>query len=74
MIYVVDGVLLAALLFFVFLPITDRRTVRMKLAMIVGLAVTVSMSLSIPRGVAPTGQPSGFMVSSTQAPSTHLAR
>jgi hypothetical protein len=50
MTYILDAALAAALLFFLFLPITDRRTVMMKLGMIAVLAVSFSLSLSISRG------------------------
>ena len=43
MTYILDAALAAALLFFLFLPITDRRTVMMKLGMIALLAVSFSL-------------------------------
>ncbi|MGC2780553.1 MAG: hypothetical protein WA418_33445 [Bradyrhizobium sp.] len=64
MVYVLDSVLAAALLFFLFLPITDRRTVAMKLGMMVALAAILSLSLSIPRGSDLAVQPAGMVLSS----------
>lgn len=43
----VDALLILAILFFLFLPITDRKTVRMKLCMLCALAAV--LSVSVPR-------------------------
>lgn len=51
MIYVLDALLALALLFFLFLPITDRRTVLMKLCMMA--AITVLFAASLTRGHGP---------------------
>ena len=51
----VNALLVLAIAFFFFLPMTDRRTARMKLCMVSALAValTVSATLSRPHGPAP---------------------
>ncbi|WP_315811954.1 hypothetical protein [Bradyrhizobium sp. SZCCHNR2028] len=52
--YVFELALAAMLLFFLFLPITDRRTVMMKLCMIMAVAILFTVTLAVPRG----GEPS----------------
>jgi len=42
----VDTLLILSMLFFLFLPITDRRTVRMKLCMVCTLLAVFSVSAS----------------------------
>ena len=42
---IVDALLVLALLFFLFLPITDRKTVRMKLCMILTMAAVLAVSV-----------------------------
>ena len=42
----VDTLLILSMLFFLFLPITDRRTVRMKLCMLCALLAMFSVSTS----------------------------
>ncbi len=42
--FLIDALLIAAILFFLFLPITDRRTVQMKLAMLCALFALFAMS------------------------------
>jgi hypothetical protein len=74
MTYILDAALAAALLFFLFLPITDRRTVMMKLGMIAVLAVSFSLSLSISRTAAPDGRAAATLVSSNQVPPAAPAR
>ena len=44
--FLVDALLILAMLFFLFLPITDRRTVRMRLCMICALLAVFSVSVS----------------------------
>ena len=44
--FVVDLLLVLAFLFFLFLPITDRRTVRMKLAMMCALVALFAVSVT----------------------------
>ena len=41
-----DALLILAMLFFIFLPITDRKTVRMKLCVICALAAMFAVSVS----------------------------
>ncbi|WP_219923738.1 hypothetical protein, partial [Pseudomonas aeruginosa] len=52
MYYLVNALLVLAIAFFFVLPMTDRRTARMKLCMVCALAValTVSATMSRPRG------------------------
>ena len=40
-----DALLIVAMLFFIFLPITDRKTVRMKLCMILAIAAVFAVSV-----------------------------
>ena len=44
--FLVDALLILAMLFFLFLPITDRRTVRMRLCMLCALLAVFSVSLT----------------------------
>jgi hypothetical protein len=44
--FLVDALLILAMLFFLFLPITDRKTVRMRLCMICALFAVFSVSVS----------------------------
>ena len=44
--FLVNVLLILAMLFFLFLPITDRRTVRMRLCMICALLAVFSVSVS----------------------------
>jgi hypothetical protein len=44
--YVVDGVLVIAMLFIFFLPITDYKTVRMKLCVLCALALVLTVSVT----------------------------
>jgi hypothetical protein len=43
---IVDALLIVAMLFFIFLPITDRKTVRMKLCMVVAIAAVFAVSVT----------------------------
>jgi hypothetical protein len=43
---VVDALLILVLLFFLFLPICDRRTVRMRLCMLCALLAVLSVSVT----------------------------
>ncbi|WP_315757203.1 MULTISPECIES: hypothetical protein [unclassified Bradyrhizobium] len=54
--YVFELALAAMLLFFLFLPITDRRTVVMKLCMIVAVAILFTVALAVPHGATPSVQ------------------
>lgn len=44
--FLVDALLILAMMFFLFLPITDRRTVRMKLCMLCALLALFSVSVT----------------------------
>ena len=44
--FLVDALLILAMIFFLFLPITDRKTVRMKLCMLCALLVMFSVSVT----------------------------
>jgi high-affinity Fe2+/Pb2+ permease len=44
--FLVDALLILAMMFFLFLPITDRRTVRMKLCMLFALLAVFSVSVA----------------------------
>ena len=46
MFFLIDALLILAMLFFLFLPITDRRTVRMRLCMVCALLAVFSVSLT----------------------------
>jgi hypothetical protein len=46
--YLIDGLLVLAMLFFVMLPITDAKTVRMKLSAVSSLAVLLAVSVVVP--------------------------
>jgi high-affinity Fe2+/Pb2+ permease len=43
---IIDALLVAAMLFFLFLPITDRKTVRMKLCMLLAIAAVLAVSVT----------------------------
>jgi hypothetical protein len=43
---IIDALLIVAMLFFIFLPITDRKTVRMKLCMILAIAAVLAVSVT----------------------------
>ena len=43
---IVDALLVLAMLFFLFLPITDRKTVRMKLGVILAIAGVLAVSIT----------------------------
>jgi len=44
--YVINGVLVIAMLFIFFLPITDYKTVRMKLCVLCALALVLTVSVT----------------------------
>jgi hypothetical protein len=44
--FLFDALLILAMLFFLFLPITDRKTVRMKLCMLCALLAVFSVSVT----------------------------
>ena len=44
--FLVDALLVLAMMFFLFLPISDRRTVRMRLCMLCALLVVFSVSVT----------------------------
>ena len=48
MFFLIDALLILAMLFFLFLPITDRRTVRMRLCMVCALLAVFSVSITRP--------------------------
>jgi hypothetical protein len=43
---VIDALLIVAMMFFVFLPITDRKTARMKLCMVCAIAALLAVSIA----------------------------
>jgi hypothetical protein len=51
--YVVDGVLVIAMLFIFFLPITGYKTVRMKLCVLCALALVLAVSVTTTRVAEP---------------------
>jgi hypothetical protein len=63
--FLVDALLILAMLFFLFLPITDRRTVRMRLCMLCALLVVFSVSVTrtpiVPVLLAGAPAPSGMV-------------
>ncbi|MBR0835970.1 hypothetical protein JQ612_22530 [Bradyrhizobium manausense] len=46
MLFLIDALLILAMLFFLFLPICDRRTVRMRLCMVCALLAVFSVSVA----------------------------
>jgi hypothetical protein len=47
--YLLDGLMILAMLFFFALPITDARTVRMKLSVVSCLGAMLAVSVVVPR-------------------------
>jgi di/tricarboxylate transporter len=47
--YLVYGLILLAMIFFLVLPITDARTARMKLSVVSSLGVLLAVSVVVPR-------------------------
>jgi hypothetical protein len=47
--YLLYGVLILAMIFFLVLPITDARTARMKLSVVSSLGVLLAVSVVVPR-------------------------
>ncbi|MDE5454476.1 hypothetical protein GWE18_16840 [Bradyrhizobium sp. CSA112] len=47
--FLFDGLLILAMIFFFVLPITDARTVRMKLSVVSSLGVLLAVSVVVPR-------------------------
>ena len=47
--YLLYGVLILAMIFFLVLPITDARTARMKLSVLSSLGVLLAVSVVVPR-------------------------
>jgi hypothetical protein len=47
--YLFDGLIILAMLFFLVLPITDARTVRMKLSAVGCLGAMLAVSVVVPR-------------------------
>jgi hypothetical protein len=45
----IDGLLILAMIFFFVLPITDARTVRMKLSVVSSLVLLLAVSIVVPR-------------------------
>lgn len=70
MLFLIDALLILAMLFFLFLPITDRRTVRMRLCMVCALLAVFSVSITrtpvVPVLLASISAPPGM------APAPHL--
>ncbi|WFU73245.1 MULTISPECIES: hypothetical protein [unclassified Bradyrhizobium] len=46
MLFLIDALLILAMLFFLFLPVSDRRTVRMRLSMLCVLLAVFSVSVT----------------------------
>ncbi|CCD91757.1 conserved exported hypothetical protein [Bradyrhizobium sp. ORS 375] len=51
--YILGLAFAAVLLFFLFLPITDRRTVLMKLGMMVAAVILFAAAFAVPRAAGP---------------------
>lgn len=49
MMYLFDGLLIVAMVFFFVLPITDARTARMKLSVVSSLGLLLAVSVVVPR-------------------------
>jgi hypothetical protein len=49
MMYLLDGLLIVAMVFFFVLPITDARTARMKLSVVSSLGLLLAVSVVVPR-------------------------
>jgi hypothetical protein len=47
--YLLDSLLIVALIFFFVLPITDARTARMKLSVVGSLGILLAVSVVVPR-------------------------
>jgi hypothetical protein len=47
--FVIDALLILAMMFFFMLPITDARTVRMRLSVMSSLGVLLAASIAVPR-------------------------
>lgn len=47
--YLLYGLLIVAMIFFFVLPITDARTVRMKLSIVSSLGLLLAVSVMLPR-------------------------
>ena len=47
--YLIDGLIVLAMTFFVMLPITDPKTVRMKLSAVSSLGVLLAAAVVVPR-------------------------
>jgi hypothetical protein len=47
--YLVYGLIILAMIFFLALPITDSKTVRMKLSVVSSLGVLLAVSVVVPR-------------------------
>jgi len=47
--YLLYGLLILAMIFFLVLPITDARTVRMKLSVVSSLGALLAVSIMLPR-------------------------
>jgi hypothetical protein len=56
--FLIDALLIIAILFFLFLPITDRRTVQMKLCVVCALAALFTASVT--HGYVPHTQLAGI--------------
>jgi hypothetical protein len=47
--YLLDSLLIVAMIFFFVLPITDARTARMKLSVVGSLGILLAVSVVVPR-------------------------
>lgn len=69
----IDALLILAMLFFLFLPISDRRTVRMRLCMVCALLAVFSVSITrtpvVPTVLASLTSPSGTV----RVPHMHMS-
>ncbi|KYG23346.1 hypothetical protein SE92_26490 [Bradyrhizobium sp. AT1] len=73
MFFLIDALLILAMLFFLFLPISDRRTVRMRLCMVCALLAVFSVSITrtpiVPVLLASVSAPPGM----ARVPHMHVA-
>ena len=73
MFFLIDALLILAMLFFLLLPITDRRTVRMRLCMICALLAVFSVSVTrtpvVPVLLASIASPPGLV----RVPHMHMS-
>ncbi|MBR0989240.1 hypothetical protein JQ580_00750 [Bradyrhizobium japonicum] len=58
--FLIDALLILAMLFFLFLPISDRRTVRMRICMLAVFSVSITRTPIVPVLLASVSAPSGM--------------